>query len=46
VGIMLNNEKIIHASGKVKIDTIDEKGIFCEETKKYTHKLKIIKRIF
>ena len=33
VGIMLSNEKIIHASGKVKIDSIDEKGIYCEELK-------------
>jgi hypothetical protein len=46
VGIMLNNEKIIHASGKVKIDTIDEKGIYSEELKRYTHKLKTIKRLF
>jgi len=45
VGIMLNNEKIIHASGKVKIDSIDEKGIFSEELKRYTHKLKTIKRM-
>src|SRR5207237_8643317 len=35
VGILLNNEKIIHASGKVKIDSIDEKGIFSEESKRY-----------
>jgi len=46
VGILLNNEKIIHASGKVKIDSIDEKGIFSEELKRYTHKLKTIKRMF
>src|SRR6201992_3777893 len=46
VGIMLNNTNIIHASGKVKIDTIDEKGIFSEETKKYTHKLSSIRRLF
>ena len=45
VGIMLNNEKIIHASGKVKIDTIDEKGIYAEEQKRYTHKLTTIKRL-
>ena len=44
VGIMLNNEKIIHASGRVKIDKIDEKGIF-SELKRYTHKLKTIKRV-
>jgi len=46
VGILLNNEKIIHASGKVKIDSIDEKGIFSEESKRYTHKLRTIKRMF
>src|ERR1700761_6807510 len=45
VGIMLNNEKIIHASGKVKIDSIDEKGIYSEELKRYTHKLHSIKRV-
>jgi cell wall-associated NlpC family hydrolase len=45
VGIMLNNEKIIHASGKVKIDSIDEKGIYSEDQKRYTHKLTTINRI-
>lgn len=46
VGIMLNNEKIIHASGKVKIDSIDEEGIYSEDQKKYTHKLTVVKRFF
>src|SRR6201992_3189904 len=45
VGIMLNNEQIIHASGRVKIDKIDSQGIYSEEQKRYTHKLRIIKRI-
>lgn len=45
VGIILNNEKIIHASGKVKIDTIEEKGIYSEELKRYTHTLKMVKRV-
>jgi gamma-D-glutamyl-L-lysine dipeptidyl-peptidase len=44
VGMMLNNGAIIHASGRVKIDSIDGKGIYSEELKRYTHKLKIIKR--
>lgn len=44
VGIMLNNEQIIHASGKVKVDQIDNQGIYSAELKKYTHKLRIIKR--
>jgi hypothetical protein len=45
VGILLNNEKIIHASGKVKIDGIDEKGIYSEDLKRHTHKLRAIKRM-
>jgi hypothetical protein len=44
VGIMLNDYQIIHASGKVKIDRIDEDGIYSEEFKRYTHTLHVIKR--
>jgi len=46
VGIMYHNQSIIHASGRVRIDTIDHQGIFNWDTKKYTHKLRLIKRIF
>ncbi len=45
VGIIIDNKHIIHASGKVRIDNIDHQGIYNEELKKYTHKLRIIKRI-
>ena len=45
VGIMLNSEQIIHASGRVKIDSVDNQGIYSEELKRYTHKLRIIKRM-
>jgi cell wall-associated NlpC family hydrolase len=45
VGILLNNEQIIHASGCVKIDKFDHYGIFNSETKKYSHTLRVIKRI-
>lgn len=44
VGILLNDEHIIHASGKVKIDTIDDKGIYAEEQKRHTHTLHSIRR--
>ncbi|MXV52599.1 SH3 domain-containing protein [Pedobacter sp. HMF7647] len=44
VGIMLGNSQIIHASGKVRIDSIDNQGIYNEDTGKHTHKLRIIKR--
>ena len=44
VGILLSNNRIIHASGRVKIDVIDTQGIYSDELKRYTHKLRIIKR--
>ncbi len=45
VGILLDMDTIIHASGKVRIDKFDEQGIFDKANNKYTHKLKKIKRI-
>jgi hypothetical protein len=45
VGILLNSSTIIHASGKVRIDTIDNLGVINGDTKKRTHKLRLIKRI-
>jgi hypothetical protein len=45
VGIILNHEEIIHASGKVRIDKFDHQGIFNREEKKYTYKLRVIKRL-
>jgi cell wall-associated NlpC family hydrolase len=45
VGIMLNSSEIIHASAKVKVDPIDNQGIFSNELGKHTHKLRIIKRM-
>lgn len=45
VGIALSNDSIIHASGKVRIDKLDHFGIYNAEMKKYTHELKVIKRL-
>lgn len=45
VGIMLENQKIIHASGKVRIDTLDSSGIFNKELNSHTHKLRVIKKV-
>ena len=44
VGILLNNHEIIHASGKVRIDTIDQWGIINRDTELRTNTLRIIKR--
>jgi len=46
VGILLNNHQIIHAHGKVRMDSIDQQGIFDNERKRYTHNLRLIKRFF
>lgn len=46
VGIILEDSSIIHASGKVRIDKLDHQGIFNHEANEYSHKLRIIKRIF
>jgi cell wall-associated NlpC family hydrolase len=46
VGILLSTEEIIHASGRVKIDLIDNEGIYSEELGKRTHQLRIIKRFY
>jgi len=45
VGIVCGHQQIIHASGKVRIDTLDSTGIFCHETQQYTHFLRVIKRL-
>ncbi len=44
-GIILNDNKIIHASGKVRINMIDHYGIYDNDLKKYSHKLRIIRRM-
>lgn len=44
VGIMLSPNQIIHASGRVKIDAIDDQGIYSHELGRYSHQLRIIKR--
>jgi gamma-D-glutamyl-L-lysine dipeptidyl-peptidase len=45
VGILLNNKQIIHASGMVRIDDFDHYGIFSSDTRKYSHTLRVIKRV-
>jgi len=45
VGILKNNTEVIHASGWVKIERIDERGIISSITNEYTHRLQTIRRI-
>jgi len=44
VGIICGKDKILHASGYVKIDNIDTTGIYNKQLEQYTHKLRIVKR--
>jgi cell wall-associated NlpC family hydrolase len=45
VGIMMGDQQVIHASGQVRIDRIDHYGIYDDSQKKYTHRLRVIKRL-
>lgn len=45
VGMVINPKEIIHASGNVRIDKFDQQGIFNQEISRYTHRLRVIKRI-
>ena len=45
VGIIMKDHKIIHAHGKVRIDLLDQSGIYNVDTKTHSHKLRVIKKI-
>jgi gamma-D-glutamyl-L-lysine dipeptidyl-peptidase len=45
VGILLGDEEVIHASGKVRMDGITKKGIIHSETKKRTLRLRAVRRV-
>ena len=43
--VIISPDEIVHSSGYVHRDRLDEKGIFNLETREYTHKLFAIKRV-
>ncbi len=45
VGMILSRGLVIHASGRVRIDTIDHQGIYKAEAGNYSHRLRTIRRI-
>lgn len=45
VGIIMADNYIIHAHGKVRIDRLDHSGIFNTDLRQHTHRLRVIKRI-
>jgi gamma-D-glutamyl-L-lysine dipeptidyl-peptidase len=45
VGIIMGDNYIIHASGKVRIDRLDHLGIYNADVNRHTHKLRVIKKV-
>jgi hypothetical protein len=45
VGIIMEDNYIIHAHGKVRIDRLDHSGIYNVDTHRHSHKLRVIKKI-
>jgi len=45
VGLIADEDKIIHSSGQVRMDRIDHHGIYNDSLQKYTHKLRLVKRV-
>ncbi|MGB0949780.1 MAG: C40 family peptidase, partial [Marinirhabdus sp.] len=45
VGIIMKNRYIVHAHGHVRVDRLDQKGIYNAEKQQHTHKLCVIKRV-
>jgi hypothetical protein len=43
VGMVLDDGKIIHAADQVRLDRLDQQGIYCVEKGEYTHRLRIVK---
>jgi len=45
VGIIMEDNYIIHAHGEVRIDRLDHSGIYNVHERKHTHKLRVIKKV-
>jgi hypothetical protein len=44
-GIILPDAEVIHAFGSVRIDKIDHYGIYDRSEKRYTHRLRVVRRM-
>ncbi len=45
VGLVVGEGQILHASGEVRLDTLDHHGIFHAGRGEYSHRLRIIRRV-
>ena len=45
VGILIDSERVIHCSGRVKVEKIDSTGIFNPEIGDYSHRLVAVRKV-
>ncbi|MBO2012713.1 C40 family peptidase [Siccationidurans soli] len=45
VGMVMEESQILHAHGEVRLDPLDHNGIFNRDRQRYSHKLRLIKRL-
>ena len=46
VGLLLPNSQVLHVGDRVRIDAVDHYGIFNAQAGRYTHRLRVVKRLF
>lgn len=46
VGLLMPQHHILHAHQRVRIDPLDQHGIYNSEEKRHTHRLRLIKKLF
>ncbi len=46
VGLIVPDQQILHASGEVRRDDFDHNGIFNRALQRYSHQLRVIRRVF
>lgn len=44
VGLLFPGSQVLHVSGRVRVDAVDHFGIFNVEERRYSHRLRIVKR--
>ncbi|NJB85502.1 hypothetical protein GGR26_001247 [Lewinella marina] len=44
VGLILPDSQVLHVCGRVRVDPLDHYGIFDRESRRYSHRLRIVRR--
>jgi len=45
VGLLMDSGQVLHAYGRVRMDLIDHFGIFQKERNRYSHRLRVVRRL-